>query len=566
MNSDKIKKGPSRAPHRSLIKATGLDDIEIQKPLVGLVNMFNDIVPGHVGLKPIVQAAREGIISEGGRPMEFPGIAVCDGIAMNHEGMHYSLPSRELIADSIELMCMAHSLDALVIIPNCDKTVPAALLAAARLDLPTVIVSGGPMLAGKVKEQSLALTNIFEGVGSHASGSITDLDLFEIEDNGCPTCGSCSGMYTANSMNCMTEVLGIAPKGNGTIPNVSSKRIALARHGGRLVMNLFNKGITARKILNESSLMNALKVDMALGCSTNTILHLTALAYELGVDLSPKKVNEISNATPNLCRLSPASHQHIEDLDRVGGITAVMGQLALEGMLDGTCLTVEDAPLEDRFKRFMVRRELKADDVIRPIESPYSERGGIRFLFGTLAPLGAVIKVSAVADSALDETIFTARVFDSEEDATEAIMGNTIVKGEAIIIRYEGPKGGPGMREMLTPTSALGGMGLDKDVALITDGRFSGGTKGLAIGHASPEAGEGGPIALVKDGDKILIDLNKERMDLLVDEAELAQRYKEQEAKGFKAENGYIPKGYLSRYQALVSNALEGAVMKDRVR
>lgn len=563
MNSDNIKKGPSRAPHRSLLKATGLDDIEINKPIIGVVNSFNEIVPGHVGLRPIVQAVKEGILSEGGRPVEFPAIAVCDGLAMNHDGMHYSLPSRELIADSIELMVKAHSLDAIVIVPNCDKTVPAALMAAARLDIPTVIVSGGPMMAGKSDRQALALTDVFEGVGSRASGIITDMQLQVIEDNACPTCGSCAGMYTANSMNCMTEVLGIAPEGNGTVPNVSSKRLMIARQAGRQVMNLFNKGITARQILNENSLLNALKVDMALGCSTNTILHLTALAYELGVNMSPEKVNEVSNSTPNLCRLSPASHQHIEDLNAEGGISALMGQLALKGIMDGDCLTVDGTTIENRYNKYKFKKTLGVDDVIRPSDEPYSPKGGIKFLFGSLAPKGAVIKVSAVADSALGETIFTARVFDSEEQATEAIMKKTIKKGEAVIIRFEGPKGGPGMREMLTPTSALGGMGLDKDVALITDGRFSGGTKGLAIGHVSPEAGEGGPVGLVEDGDKILIDITNTRMDLLVDEKTIEERYKALEAKGFKPENAYVPKGYLKRYQELVSNALEGAVLKD---
>jgi dihydroxy-acid dehydratase len=562
MKSDNIKKGPSRAPHRSLLKATGLDDIEIRKPLIGVVNSFNEIVPGHVGLQPVVKAVKEGILSEGGRPMEFPAIAVCDGIAMNHEGMHYSLPSRELIADSIELMIKAHSLDGMVIVPNCDKTVPAALMAAARLDIPTVIVSGGPMLAGKADRMVMALTSVFEGVGSHASGLIDDSELLVMEDNACPTCGSCAGMYTANSMNCMTEVLGIAPEGNGTVPNVSSKRLMIARQAGRQVMDLFKKGITARQILTEKSLDNALRVDMALGCSTNTILHLTALAYELGIELSPEKVNEISNSTPNLCRLSPASHQHIEDLNAEGGIPALMAQLSIKNLIDGSCLTVDGAPIENRYSKYKYTKKLGLDDVIRPIESPYSDKGGIKFLFGSLAPKGAVIKVSAVADEALGEHSYTAKVFNSEEEATEAIMSNTIKKGDAIIIRFEGPKGGPGMREMLTPTAALGGMGLDKNVALITDGRFSGGTKGLAIGHVSPEAAEGGAIGLVENGDKIVIDITNTRMDLEVDQAILDERYKALEAKGFKPENAYEPTGYLKRYQTLVSNALEGGVLK----
>ncbi|MGH4139212.1 dihydroxy-acid dehydratase [Clostridium sp.] len=546
-----IKEGISKAPHRSLLKALGLSDIEIERPFIGVVNSFNEIVPGHIGLREIAEAVKKGVLIGGGTPLEFPTIAVCDGLAMNHEGMKYSLVSRELIADSIEVMAKAHGLDGLVLIPSCDKVVPAMLMAAARLNIPSIIVSGGPMLAGKMNGKKIDLITVFEGVGAVCSGKMTQEELGELENKACPTCGSCSGMFTANSMNCMTEVLGMALPGNGTIPAVYAERKRIAKATGIKIMELVKENILPSHILSESAFENALTVDMALGCSTNTVLHLTAIAHELDMKMDLDKINEISAKTPTLCKLSPSGPYHIEDLYEAGGVMAVMHELSKKNLIHLDALTVTNQTQGELIEK----AEKVGCEVIASIGTPYSETGGIAILRGNLAPDGAVVKRVAVAKEML-KTKAIARVFDGEEAAVEAILGGKIGRGETVVIRYEGPKGGPGMREMLTPTSALVGMGLDKYVSLITDGRFSGGTKGAAIGHVSPEAYEGGPIGLIKDGDTIEIDIPAGKLELLVGVEELEERKKVVKIKV----HNY--KGYIGRYAKMVSSAASGAVCK----
>jgi dihydroxy-acid dehydratase len=549
MRSDRVKAGAGRAPHRSLLKATGLTDAEISRPLIGVANSFNEIVPGHVELRQIAEAVKRGVLMAGGTPLEFPAIAVCDGIAMNHEGMKYSLASREIIADSIEIMAKAHGLDGLVLIPNCDKVVPGMLMAAARVNIPTMVVSGGPMLKGRHKDKDVDLITVFEGVGMEALGKMSMESLVELENDACPTCGSCAGMFTANSMNCMTEALGMGLSGNGTIPAVYAARKRLAKEAGMRVMNLVERQIKPRDILTPAAFQNALSVDMALGCSTNTVLHLTAIAKEAGVEMDLEQINQVSQSTPNLCRLSPAGDQHIEDLYHAGGISALMKRLMDGGKIDPSVQTVYGEPMG------MVLASARVTDnsVIRTMEEPYSQTGGIRVLKGNLAPKGAVVKQSAVAP-AMMEVEARARVFDSEEMAVEAIMAGDIVPNDCVVIRYEGPKGGPGMREMLTPTSALAGMNLDDKVSLITDGRFSGGTRGAAIGHVSPEAADNGPIAWIQENDRIRIDIPKGELTLLVEQEELETRAAAWEPKELTVT------GYLKRYAAMVKDASEGAV------
>ncbi len=551
MRSDNAKTGIEKAPHRSLLKALGLSDKEIEKPFIGIVNSFNELVPGHIGLKDIVEAAKKGVLMEGGTPLEFPAIAVCDGIAMNHEGMRYSLASREVIADSIEIMTKAHSLDGLVMIPNCDKTVPAMLMAAARLNIPTIIISGGAMLSGKKDGEKIDLITVFEGVGAVKSGKMSEEELTDLENKACPGCGSCSGMFTANSMNCLSEVIGLALPGNGTIPSVYADRRRLAKEAGSRIMDLVEKDIKPRDILTKEAFENALTVDMALGCSSNTVLHLLAIANEAGIDMDLDIINEVSKRTPNLCRLSPAGPYDMLDLNDVGGVPSVIHELSKNNLIHTDLLTVTGKTVGENIKG----KEKKGDKVIAPIDKPYSETGGIAILRGSLAPGGAVVKRSGVSENMLKNT-GKAKVFDCEEDAVEAILGGRISKGDVVVIRYEGPKGGPGMREMLTPTSALAGMGLDKQVALVTDGRFSGGTKGAAIGHVCPEAIDGGPIAYVKDGDTIEIDILEGKLDLIVDDSELEERKKNTELK--KKELS----GYLSKYAKLVSSSSKGAILE----
>lgn len=551
-NSIVIKEGISKAPHRSLLKALGLSNEEIKRPFIGVVNSFNEIVPGHIGLREISEAVKKGVLLSGGTPIEFPTIAVCDGIAMNHEGMKYSLASRELIADSIEVMTKAHAFDGLVLITSCDKVVPGMLMAMARLNIPSIIVSGGPMLAGKINGKKIDLTTVFEGVGAVSAGAMSEEELIEIEDNACPSCGSCSGMFTANSMNCITEALGVSLPGNGTIPAVYSERKRLAKFSGMKIMELVEKNILPKDIMTDKAFDNALALDMALGCSTNTVLHLTAIASEAGIKMDLDRVNYMSGKVPNLCRLSPAGPHHLEDLHEAGGVLAVLKELDKQGLVHKEVLTVSNKPLGDLLEK--VSRY--GDEVIAPIEKPYSKTGGIKILRGNLAPDGAVVKQSAVADEML-VTKSSARVFDSEEEAVGAILGGKIMKNDSIVIRYEGPKGGPGMREMLTPTSALAGMGLDKSVSLITDGRFSGGTKGAAIGHVSPEAVVGGLISLIEDGDIIEIDIPNGVLNLLVDEKELEKRALNVTYKIKKY------KGYLGKYTKIVSSASKGAVCTD---
>ena len=549
MKSNNVKSGVEKAPHRSLMKALGLTNEEIEKPLIGVVNTFNEIVPGHKHLREVAEAVKRGVLISGGTPLEFPAIAVCDGIAMNHQGMKYSLVSRELIADSVEVMAMAHGLDGLVMIPNCDKVVPAMLMVAARLNIPAIIVSGGPMLAGKHRGKSIDLSSMFEAVGSVKAGKMSEEELLEMEDSACPGCGSCAGMFTANSMNCMTEALGLALPGNGTIPAVYGERMRLAKYSGMKIMELVEKDVRPKDIMTEDAFHNALVVDMALGCSTNTVLHLSAIAYEAGVPIDLERINEISKITPNLCRLSPAGPDHIEDLYEAGGIPRVMKELSKRNLLKLDVKNVTCRNLGDVLEEV---RELP-QTVVAPIGKPYSETGGIAVLRGNLAPDGAVVKKSAVAPEMLVHS-GPARVFDSEEEAVDAILGRRINKGEVLVIRYEGPKGGPGMREMLSPTSALAGMGMDKDVALITDGRFSGATRGASIGHVSPEAALGGAIALVREGDRINIDMLKGSLDLVVSDEELASR---------RLEWNYVPHevfGYLKKYEKIVTSASTGAV------
>ncbi len=555
MRSNEMKSGASRAPHRSLLKALGLSDREIAAPLIGIVNSANTIIPGHVHLERVVEAVKAGVRSAGGTPMEFSVIGVCDGLAMGHKGMKYSLASRELIADSIEIMAMAHPFDALVMIPNCDKIVPAMLMAAARINIPAIVVSGGAMLAGKVpgKKGAIDLTTVFEAVGAHSSGQLSDAELLECEDNACPTCGSCSGMFTANSMNCLTEALGMALPGNGTIPAVYSERDRLAKESGYKIMELLEKQVKPLDIMNEAAFENALAVDMALGCSTNSMLHLPAIAHEAKVKLDIFMANEVSKRTPNLCSLAPAGPHHIEDLYQAGGVMAVMKELSKENLIRLEANTVNGTTIGEQ----VAKAQNYDQEVIRPINNPYSTTGGIAVLRGNLAPNGAVVKRSAVDPEMLKHT-GPARVFESEEEVAEAIYGQQIKKGDVVVIRYEGPKGGPGMREMLGPTSAIAGMGLDKDVALITDGRFSGATRGASIGHISPEAAEGGPIAFVREGDLIEIDIDGGEINLLVDEATLEER-----RKGFVPPEPPIKDGYLGRYARLVTNASTGAVFKE---
>ncbi|HON58242.1 MAG TPA: dihydroxy-acid dehydratase [Smithella sp.] len=553
MRSDLMKKGVERAPHRSLFKAMGYTDEEIARPLIGVVNSANEIIPGHIHLDLITQDVKAGIRMAGGTPVEFPVIGVCDGIAMGHEGMKFSLASRELIADSIEIMAMAHPFDALVFIPNCDKIIPGMLMAALRLNIPSIFISGGPMLAGKIQDRTIDLISVFEGVGAVKAKKISVAQLKELEDRACPGCGSCSGMYTANSMNCVTEALGLGLPGNGTIPAVQAARRRLAKRAGMKIMELLKKNIRPRDICTLAAFKNAIAVDMALGCSTNTVLHIPAIAHEAGIQLDLDLFNTISEKTPNLCKLSPAGHHHIEDLDAAGGIQAVMKIISKIGVIDEKVITVSGKTVGGNLKDVRVLNP----EVIRPLNNPYLKQGGIAILRGNLAPDGAVVKQSAVAP-AMQKNEGRARVFDSEDDAIKAILGGKIKDGDIVVIRYEGPKGGPGMREMLSPTSAIVGMGLDKTVALLTDGRFSGGTQGAAIGHISPEAAEGGPIALVKEGDIISIDIPAKKLNLKVSDEELAKR-----RKALKPFQPRITSGYLARYAKMVTSASTGAVFKD---
>ncbi len=552
MRSDNAKKGIERAPHRSLFNALGLTEEELERPLIGVVNSYNEIVPGHMNLDKITEAVKKGIYMAGGTPIEVPAIAVCDGIAMNHTGMKYSLVTRELICDSTECLANAHQFDGLVMIPNCDKNVPGLLMAAARLNIPTIFVSGGPMLAGRrLDGKQTCLSTLFEAVGQFNAGKMTEEKLKEFEEKACPTCGSCSGMYTANSMNCLTEVLGMGLKGNGTIPAVYSERIRLAKHAGMQIMKLVEKDIKPRDIMNEKAFLNALTVDMALGCSTNSMLHLPAIAYEAGVELDLEVANEISQKVPNLCHLAPAGDTFMEDLNEAGGVYAVMNELDKLGVLHTDVLTCTTKTLKENIEGC-----INLDtNIIRSVDNPYSQTGGIAVLKGNLAPDSCVVKQSAVAPEMMQHT-GPARVFDCEEDAIHAIRAGKIKAGDVVVIRYEGPKGGPGMREMLSPTSEIAGMGLDKDVALITDGRFSGATRGASIGHVSPEAAVGGPIAFVKEGDMIEIDIPHHKINVLVDEKEFEARQKD-----FKPKVADV-KGYLKKYASMVTSANTGAVLK----
>lgn len=552
MRSDAVTKGMQQAPHRSLFHALGLTEEEMEKPLIGIVSSYNEIVPGHMNIDKIVEAVKLGVAMAGGTPIVFPAIAVCDGISMGHLGMKYSLVTRDLIADSTEAMAMAHAFDALVMVPNCDKNVPGLLMAAARVNIPTVFVSGGPMLAGRVKGQKTSLSSMFEAVGAYAAGKMSEEDVKEYEKKACPTCGSCSGMYTANSMNCLTEVLGMGLKGNGTIPAVYSERIQLAKHAGMQVMEMLRKNIRPRDIMTKEAFENALTMDMALGCSTNSMLHLPAIAHEAGVELNVDIANEISARTPNLCHLAPAGHTYIEELNEAGGIYAVMNEISKKGVLHLDCMTVTGKTVGENIKDCVN----KNPEVIRPIENPYSQTGGIAILKGNLAPNSAVVKRSAVAEEMMVHE-GPARVFDCEEDAIKAIKGQNIKAGDVVVIRYEGPKGGPGMREMLNPTSAIAGMGLGSSVALITDGRFSGASRGASIGHVSPEAAVGGPIALVEEGDIIKINIPENKLELLVSEEELAKR-----KKNWKPKQPEITTGYLARYASLVTSAERGAILE----
>ena len=554
MRSDSVKTGSQQAPHRSLFNALGLTKEEMERPLVGIVSSYNEIVPGHMNLDKIVAAVKQGVAMAAGTPIVFPAIAVCDGIAMGHIGMKYSLVTRDLIADSTEAMAMAHQFDALVMVPNCDKNVPGLLMAAARINVPTVFVSGGPMMAGHIHGHKTSLSSMFEAVGSYAAGKITEDELTEFENKTCPTCGSCSGMYTANSMNCLTEVLGMGLRGNGTIPAVYSERIKLAKHAGMQVMEMLRRNIRPRDIMTKEAFMNALTMDMALGCSTNSMLHLPAIAHEAGVELNVDIANEISARTPNLCHLAPAGHTYIEDLNEAGGIYAVMNEISKKGLLNLDCMTVTGKTVGENIKDCVN----KNPDVIRPIDNPYSQTGGIAILKGNLAPDSGVVKRSAVAPEMLKHE-GPARVFDCEEDAIAAIKGGRIVDGDVVVIRYEGPKGGPGMREMLNPTSAIAGMGLGSTVALITDGRFSGASRGASIGHVSPEAAVGGPIALVEEGDIISIDIDNHQLNVLVSDEEMAARKAKWQPREPK-----VTTGYLARYASLVTSGDKGAILQAK--
>lgn len=561
MKSDNAKKGIARAPHRSLFYSMGYTDEELERPLVGVCCAKNEIIPGHIELDRIAEAVKAGIRMAGGTPIEFPAIGVCDGIAMGHEGMKYSLVTRELIADSIECVTKAHQFDALVMIPNCDKIVPGMLMAAARLDLPTVFCSGGPMMPGHLpsheegnpySDKNLSLTDMFEAVGAVASGKITETQLKEMEQIACPGCGACSGMFTANSMNCLTEAIGLGLPGNGTIPATMGKRIALAKHAGMKVMELLKKNITARCMLTQKHFENALAVDMALGCSSNTMLHVPAIAHEAGLSIDLHKVNEISNRTPNLCHLAPAGHTFMCQLDDAGGVQAVLAELAKKNLIDTSLMTVTGKTISENIKGVRNRNP----EIIRPIENPFSDNGGIAILFGNLAPNGTVVKRSACAKELMHHT-GPARVFNDESEAMNAVQNQQIKPGDVVVIRYEGPKGGPGMREMLAVTAALAGQGLDKQVALITDGRFSGATRGASLGHCSPEAADGGPIALVQEGDLIELDINNYKITLKVSDEELAKR-----RENWKAPEPKVKSGYLARYAKLVSSADKGAILQ----
>ena len=552
MKSDNVKSGMQQAPHRSLFNALGMTQEEMKKPLVGIVSSYNEIVPGHMNLDKIVNAVKLGVAMAGGTPVVFPAIAVCDGIAMGHIGMKYSLVTRDLIADSTEAMAIAHQFDALVMVPNCDKNVPGLLMAAARVNVPTVFVSGGPMLAGHVKGQKTSLSSMFEAVGSYAAGKMSEEDVLDYEQHACPTCGSCSGMYTANSMNCLTEAIGMGLQGNGTIPAVYSERIKLAKHAGMKVMELLEKNIRPRDILTEKAFMNALTVDMALGCSTNTMLHLPAIAHEAGVEINLDIANELSAKTPNLCHLAPAGHTYMEELNEAGGIYAVMNELNKKGLLYTDLITATGKTVGENIKGC----ENKNPEVIRPIDNPYSQTGGIAVLKGNLAVNGSVVKRSAVVPEMMVHE-GPARVFDCEEDAIAAIKGGKIVPGDVVVIRYEGPKGGPGMREMLNPTSAIAGMGLGSSVALITDGRFSGASRGASIGHVSPEAALGGNLALVEEGDIIKINIPENTLNVDVSDEVLAERRAKWQPREPK-----VTTGYLARYAALVTDSSKGAILQ----
>ena len=551
--SDQVKKGVATAPQRSLFNALGLTTEELDKPLVGIVSSYNEIVPGHMNIDKITEAVKLGVAMAGGTPIVFPAIAVCDGIAMGHVGMKYSLVTRDLIADSTECMALAHQFDALVMIPNCDKNVPGLLMAAARINIPTIFVSGGPMLAGRVKGCKTSLSSMFEAVGSYAAGTMTMEDVDDYVSHACPTCGSCSGMYTANSMNCLTEALGMALGGNGTIPAVYSERLKLAKHAGMKVMELLEKNIRPRDIMTEAAFRNALTVDMALGCSTNSMLHLPAIAHEAGVEINLDIANEISARTPNLCHLAPAGHTYMEDLNEAGGVYAVMKELDQKGLLDTGLMTATGKTVKENIQNAVNRNP----EVIRPIDNPYSEYGGIAVLRGNLAPDSCVVKRSAVVPEMLVHE-GPARVFDCEDDAIEAIRGGKIVEGDVVVIRYEGPKGGPGMREMLNPTSAIAGMGLGSTVALITDGRFSGASRGASIGHVSPEAAVGGPIALVEEGDLIKIDINANTINVDITDEEMERR-----RANWKPRQPKVTTGYLARYASLVTSANTGAILRS---
>ena len=552
MRSDTVTKGVQQAPHRSLFHALGLTKEELNRPLVGIVSSYNEIVPGHMNLDKITEAVKLGVAMAGGTPRVFPAIAVCDGIAMGHIGMKYSLVTRDLIADSTEAMAMAHQFDALVMIPNCDKNVPGLLMAAARLNIPTIFVSGGPMLAGHVNGCKTSLSSMFEAVGANRAGKLTDEDVVEYEENACPTCGSCSGMYTANSMNCLTEVLGMGLQGNGTIPAVYSERIRLAKRAGMQVMELLKKDIRPRDIITEKAIYNALTVDMALGCSTNSMLHLPAIAHEIGMELNLDIANQISAKTPNLCNLAPAGHSYIEELNEAGGVYAVMNELNKKDLLYTDCMTVTGKTVGENIEGCVN----KNPEVIRPIDHPYSETGGIAILRGNIAPDTAVVKRSAVCEEMLVHE-GPARVFDCEEDAIEAILGGHIVPGDVVVIRYEGPKGGPGMREMLNPTSAIAGMGLGSSVALITDGRFSGASRGASIGHVSPEAAVGGNIALIEEGDLIKINIPENTLNVDISDEELARR-----RANWKPRAPKVTTGYLARYAQMVTSGNRGAILE----
>ncbi len=551
MKSSSVKTGIERAPHRALFKAMGYTNTEIRQPLIGIANSANTIIPGHIHLNQIVEAVKAGVYMGGGTPIEFGIIGVCDGIAMNHKGMNYSLASRELIADSIEVMAVAHGFDALVLVPNCDKIVPGMLMAAARLNIPAIVISGGPMLAGRYHHKKIDLITVFEAVGAVRSGKMNEEELAEIEDEACPTCGSCAGMFTANSMNCLTEAIGMGLPGNGTIPAVMSARIRLAKEAGMQIMRLLEKNITPLQIMTEKAFTNALTVDMALGCSTNTVLHLTAIANEAGVPMDLNLINSISKKTPHICSLSPGGKDHIENLNRAGGIQAVIRQLSDAGLIHQDCITATGKTVDENIRAARV----SDPEVIRPLSNPYHAQGGLAVLFGNLAPEGCVVKQSAVLESMLRHE-GPARVFDSEEAATEAILSKKINKGDVIVIRYEGPMGGPGMREMLTPTSAIAGMSLDAYVALLTDGRFSGGTRGASIGHISPEAMQGGIIGIVKEGDRIAIDIPAKTITLKVSDEEIQKRQAV-----WTPPQPKIQSGYMARYAKAVSSASKGAVV-----